>query len=310
MIKFDSIKSHFDANETLFLQRQLESIDAKLYEFKERELKYREYIPVDNSDSPGAESVTYRMLTNVGMAKIIANYSRDLPRADAYMSEFSQAVKTLGVAFGYSTQEIRAANLAGSNLDGLKVSACRRAMRELESNIAWNGDDEFGMSGFFNNANVPLQAASTGTWTVATTAANILIDIALGTNKIVSQSNGIHRGDTMLLPLPQYNVIAQKRIDSTLETTVLEWLLKPGNPYGLKRVGWLSTELELAFVGGTKDGAVIYERDPEVIQQKIPMEMITQPMQAVGLEYQVPCEARNAGVVIRYPLACVFLTGI
>lgn len=309
MIKFDSIKSHFDANETLFLQRQLESIDAKLYEFKERELKYREYIPVDSSDSPGAESVTYRMLTNVGMAKIIANYSRDLPRADAYMSEFSQAVKTLGIAFGYNTQEIRAAQMAGVDLDGTKVTAARRAMRELESNIAWLGDDEFGMTGFFNNANVPTQACTTGTWGTAT-AAEILADIALGCNKIPTQSKGIHRGDTMIVPLPQYNVLAQTRIDSTLETTILEWLTKPGNPYGLKHVGYLTGELELAFVGGTKDGAVIYEKDPEVLQQKIPMEMITHPMQAIGLEFQIPCEARNAGVIIRYPLACCFLTGV
>jgi len=310
MIRMDSIRHHFDANETLFLQRQLESIDSKLYEFKERELKYREYIPVDNSDSPGAESITYRMLTNVGMAKIIANYGRDIPRADAYMSEFSQKVKTLATSFGYSTQEIRAAQMAGVSLDSLKVTSARRAMRELESRIAWLGDDEFGMTGFLNNTNVPTVAATTGNWTSATTVANILIDFELGTNLVVSQSLGIHKADTCLMPLPQYQVCATKRLDTTMDMTVLEWMQRPGNPYGIKHIGYLTGELELAFVGGTKDGVVFYERDPEVLQQKIPMEMITQPMQAVGLEFQVPCEARNAGVVIRYPLACCFLTGV
>ena len=309
MIRMDSVKHNFDANETLFLQRQLESIESTLYEFKKRELKYREYIPVDSSDNPGANTITYRMLTHVGMAKVISNYARDLPRADAYLSEFTSKVKTLGVAFGYNTQEIRAASMTGTNLDSIKVTAARRAMREKESRIAWLGDEEFGITGFLNNTNIPTQACSTGTWGTAT-ATEILADLALGVNKIPTQSKGIHRGNTLLLPLPQYQRLAQLRIDSTLETTVLEWITKPNNPFGLETVDWLSEELELAFVGGTKDGAVIYERNPEVLCSKIPMEMVTHPIQSFGLEFQVPCEARNGGVVVRYPLACCFLTGV
>lgn len=309
MIRFDGIKHYFDANETLFLQRQLESIEAKLYEFKQRELKYRQYIPVDNSDSPGAETVTYRMLTQVGMAKIISNYSRDLPRADAYLSEFSQKVKTLGIAFGYTTQDIRAAQLAGTDLPGIYVTTARRGMRELESKIAWLGDEEFGMNGFLTNENIPTQAA-TKDWDTPATVAEILGDIGNACSKVRTQSKGIHQVDTALFPIPQYELMAKTRIDATISTTILEWITKPGNPYGLKIVDWLSEELELAFTGGTEDGAVFYEKNPEVLQQKIPMEMITHPMQQVGLEFQVPCEARNAGVIVRYPLGCCFLTGI
>jgi len=38
-IRLDAIEHRFDANETLNLARELESIEATLYEWKEKELK-------------------------------------------------------------------------------------------------------------------------------------------------------------------------------------------------------------------------------------------------------------------------------
>ena len=92
--------------------------------------------------------------------------------------------------------------------------------------------------------------------------------------------------------------------------TVLEFITKPGNTFGLTLVDWLPNELSSAFVGSTQDGAVFYERDPEVLEQRIPLEMVTLPMQEKNLEVVIPVEARNGGVVVRYPLACLFLTGV
>ena len=55
---------------------------------------------------------------------------------------------------------------------------------------------------------------------------------------------------------------------------------------------------------------VFYEKDPEVLTNRIPLEMVIHPIQPKNLEFLIPCEARNGGVVIRYPLACAILTGI
>jgi len=312
MIRMDGIKHRFDANETLFLARELESIEAKLYEYKQRELKYRKLIPISNRDNPGAESIVYQMITKLGMAKIIANYADDLPRADAICQEFSQAVKTIGTCFGYNTQEIRAAQMAGKPLDMIKADAARRAIREKENTLAWTGDSTYGILGFLNNTNIPTAGVATGvggyTWALKTPD-EIIEDISTGVSTVRSQSNGIHEANTMLLPIPQYNILANTRLTET-PITILEYVTKPGNTFGLTTIDWLSTELELAFVGGTADGLVLYQNDPEVLEMRIPLEMITHPIQEQNLEFKIPVEARNGGVVVRYPLGCLFMTGI
>lgn len=311
-IKLDSVRHRLDANETLFFARELESIEGTLYEWKEKELKYRTLIPVSNEDSPGAESITYRMIRMVGMAKIISNYSDDLPRADAISYEYTQKVKTVGTSFGYNTHEIRAATMSNKPLDRIKADSARRSVREKENSIAWTGDATHNIIGFLNNPNVPIQAAPAGVggtiWSTKTPD-EIIADISLMVEKIRTQSKGIHAGDTLLLPIAQYNRIATLPRSSGSDLTILEFITKPGNAYGITKIDWLN-ELDNAFVGGTKDGAVFYERDPEVIQNRIPLEMVTHPVEPRGLEFIIPVEARNGGVVIRYPLACLFFTGI
>lgn len=301
-----------DANETLFLARQLESIDSVLYEYKQPELLYRELIPVDNTDNPGAENLTYRMITMVGMAKIIANYSDDLPRADAIIQEFTCKVKSIGASFGYSVQEIRAAIMTNTPLDSIKAAAARRGIREKESNLAWTGDSSYGIVGFLNNPNIPTLAAAAGTggtvWSLKT-ADEIIKDFTDGISLIRTQSKGIHKANTAALPLEQYTLLATKRLTDT-DKTLLSYILENQAAFGLSMIIPLPYELDLAFVGGTADGMILYERDPEVLVNKIPLEMITHPMQQKNLEYTIPVEARNGGVVVRYPLACLYFTGI
>jgi len=312
-IKMDAVKFHLDAQETVFFARQLESIEATVYRLLQRELKYRDLIPVSNRDNAGANTITYRMLTQVGMVKVIANYADDLPRVDVYAKEYSANVKGLGGAIGYSTQDIRAAMMAGVDLDGEQAASLRRATREKENNICWNGDTETGLLGVLNNTNVPTQAVPTGTggytWALKT-ADEIINDIRLGTSKVRTQSKGVHQADTMLLPIPQYDIIAGLPRSTHSDVTVLQFVLNNKEAYGLSTITTLPVELELAFTGGTEDGAVIYEKDPEVLEQRIPLELILQPVQPRNLEFIIPGEARNAGVVIRRPLAMCFLTGI
>lgn len=311
MIKFDSIKHNFDANETLYLARELESIESTLYEWLEPELKYRALIPVSNEDSPGAETITYRMITLVGMAKIIANYSHDLPRADAITKEYTQKVKTIGVSFGYNTQEVRAATLANKPLTKIKADAARRAVREKENSIAWTGDSSHGIIGFLNNPNIPVQAAPAGVagvpWSVKTPD-EIIEDVSLMVQNMRDTSKGIHSGDTLVLPIAQYTIITTLPRSTHSDTVIADFILK-NKAFGIKKIEWLN-EIKNAFVGGTKDGAIFYEKNRRVLENRIPMEMITHPIQEKGLEYRIPVEARNGGVVVRYPLACLFFTGI
>lgn len=316
MIRIDSAtKERLDAlNATMFFARQLEVIESKAYEIKVPELKYRSLVPVNNQINPGAETITYRMYGKVGMVKIIANYADDLPRCDAYAEEFSQVVKTLGASVGWSTQEIRSASFANQPLETAKVEAMRRSFRERESNICWNGDAITGIKGLLSNANIPSFGVPKGTggsplW-ANKTADEIIADITAMVSRVRTQSKGIHNANTLVLPLAQYDLISMKPRSTHSDMTILEYITKPGNKFGLTSVEWLPFELDNAFTGGTEDGAFCYEKDSANLELYIPLEMQMLPVQPKNLEFVIPAESRIGGVVVRYPLAMCFATGI
>lgn len=303
----DTMGQRFDQGESIFFERQLESVESRLYLKKFRELKYRSLIPISNRDGEGAETITYYLYTKVGMAKIIANPSDDLPRSDVFATRNTQAVHVLGTSFGYSTQELRAARFAGIALELFKVDAARRSIREKENGITWLGDTSHAIVGLFANANIPtvqapLDATSTTRAWSGKTPDELIDDVRLLTSGIRSATNGVHEGNTLILPIPQYDIIANTPRSIHSDTTVLQFITSQGNSFGLDKVDWLT---DIAGQGtGASDMAMCYDRDPEVLELRIPMEMRTHPPQQKNLEFIIPVEAENGGIVVRYPLAC------
>ena len=81
-----------DANESIFFLRELESVKSRSYDVKYRNLKANALVPVSTEGDPGAAVITYQQYTKVGVAKIIADYADDVPRADVYGIEVSKKV--------------------------------------------------------------------------------------------------------------------------------------------------------------------------------------------------------------------------
>jgi Uncharacterized protein conserved in bacteria len=306
-------RARLDAGETAFLERQLEAVEARVYEKKLRELKYRTLIPVSNRDGAGAQTITYYMYTKVGMAKIIANPADDLPRSDVFASRHTQAVHVIATSFGYSTQDLRRAMFANVPLEMYKVDAARRSVRETENNITWTGDSTHNIVGLFANTNItndqaPLNAAASSRLWANKTAEEILSDVLKIVTRVRTLTKGVHQINTLLLPIEQYNKLAGTPRATNSDTTLLGFIKQENNVYGLDTVDWL---VELTGSGtGTSDQAFGYDRDPEVLELRIPMEMITHPPQFRNLEFLVPVEAENGGTVVRYPLACIKFYGI
>jgi hypothetical protein len=298
---------HTDAGESLFLERQLEAVETRLYEQKLRELRYRKFIPITGVAGAGAATITYYLYTKVGMAKIIANPSDDLPRSDVYATRHTMNVHNEGTSFGYSTSDLRQAVFAGVPLDTMKADAARRGIHELENTLAWTGDSDHGIVGFLANPNIPTvqapqNAGATSRAWADKTADEQINDVRLLTSGIRTATRGVHEGNVLLVPQAQYDIMANTPRSTHSDTTVLQFITNPGNSFGLSTVDWLF-ELEGAGTGGS-DMALCYELDDEVLQMHIPMEMQMLPPQARNMEFIIPVEAEVAGVVVRYPLAC------
>lgn len=293
-----------DANEGIFFARQLEFIRPKAYDIKRAPLNAIALMPVDTSTPAGAEYITYRQYDQVGIAKIIANYADDLPRADVTAKEFTSPVRGIGDSYGYSVQEIRAAQYTGTDLSSKKQAAARRAHDELINRLAWNGDTVSGLPGLLSNANIPgytVPADGTGTsklW-VNKTPDLIIRDMNGITNQVTTQSKGIHKANELWLPLEQFTYIGSVPRSSTSDTTILEFFRLNNPGVTVKPV----LEMDLANAGGTLDAMMALENSIDNYQLNIAMLFLQHAPQQRNLEFVIPCESRFAGVTIEYPLA-------
>lgn len=303
--------TQLDANESAFFTRQLESIKTKTYDTKQKVLKAVTLIPVSTDAPAGADLITYRKFTQIGLAKFIQDYAHDLPRADIYGEEVSRKVHSIGNSYGYSIKEIRRAQLAGLDLDPRRAAAARRAQDELVNTTALLGNTAHNIPGFLNNPNITeytVPADGTGsTKTFSTkTPDQIIASINGLVNAAVAATNGRELPDTLLLPITQYNLLANTPRSANSDTSTLQWILK-NNVY-LKSIEWVS---ELAGIGaGGTDRMLCYVKDADHLTLEIPQPFEQFPAQAKGLAFEVPCHSETAGTIIYYPASVVFGDGI
>ena len=312
-------KKQLRQDDTIYFSRQLEYIKAKIQEVRYPNFKQRSLIPVSFEADPGAKTITYRQYDSLGIAKIIANYAKDFPRASVKGEEFTAKVKSLGASYGYSVQDIRSARMAGINLEQREANAARKCIMQKEQAVAYFGDSAYGLGGFLTNANIPtgsVPADGTGSATTfaSKTADQIIRDLHACANDIVENTNEVEEPDTLLLPVAQFTYIASTPRSSTSDTTILDFFLK-SNPYinsvvplnQLKEPddGWSS--VGASFTG---DIMVAYRRNPDVLTLEIPQDFEVFPEQLEGLEYKVPVHQRIGGTIIYLPLAINICEGI
>lgn len=304
---------HLDAAENMTFERKLEFVKSRTYEAKYAEMKARTLIPVSFEADPATETIVYQEFDGVGVAKLLASYSDDLPRADVKAKEVRSPVKGIGSSYGYGLQEIRASIKSGANLPTRKAGMARRAVEQTINRIGLKGDATYGLIGLLNIPNalsytVPNGAGGVATWVAGAgkTPTEILKDMHGIAKYVFEQTKGVESPDTMLLPASQFGHISTTRIDATSEVTILKYFLA-NDPY-IKAVEPL---FEAAAAGAAgKDRMVVYRRDPEHLTLEIPQDFEQLAPEQEGLETVVACHARCGGVICPLPLSFAYGDGI
>jgi len=294
-----------DANGSAFFERQLEFIKAKSYDVVYQDLIAREVFPVSNEAPEGSSTITYRVYDQVGMAKIIASYASDLPRADITAKEVTIPVRAVGTSFGYNRDEIIQSQMTGLPLDQRRSNACQRAWEEVVDSVAWNGDAVSGLKGFFNNPNVPISASVTAGGWLAATPDEIILDVNTLMGTAIETTRLKERPGELLLPIKEYNHINGTPRSINSDTTILKFIMM--NVEGLNSIRPVN-ELSVGVAGARS--AFLYTNDPEKIQLEIVKELEFLPPQERGLELLVPAWGKLAGINMYYPLSAIELSGI
>ena len=302
---------------SLYFARELDYIKAQSYDVEYPELTALSLFPISNEVNPGAETVTYYSYDKTGVAKIINNYATDLPRADVKGKPSTGYVKSVGASYGYSVQDMRASRMASKSLDVRKAEAARYAVDFELNRIAWAGDKENGLIGVLSPENdIPLYAVPNGasgktSWE-SKTADEILADLN-GMQKQVSRTTkNVERPDTLALPADVYIDISTRQIPNT-GYTVKKFLLENA-PYikDIVSAAELQADAEETnpYSAQGKNVALLFKKDARKLSIEHPLPFYQYPLQAKGLEIEVPCEARTAGAIIYYPLSALIAVGV
>src|SRR6056300_953442 len=290
----------------LFLERQLEHIRPQVFEVAYADIKYPTILPVTSEAGNAAQTFTYRIMDSTGEFKLIADAADDLPRADISQVEKSINIRSFGGSFGYTVQELRAAQMANISLEQRRASAVRRAYEEKVENVAMFGESTVNLAGFFNNSTVDIIAADrwfTGS-TASGTSQDMLELLNYGVSAIINASNMKEQPDTILMAYEDYNKVSTTRNSDSSDLTVLEYFLRT-NPY-IRNVEPINQLDASNSVLGT-NRMVVYKRDPEKVQLHIPQPLELFPPQQRGLEFIVPAHARVGGVALYYPKSVIYV---
>jgi hypothetical protein len=291
----------------LFLERQLEYIRPQVFEVEYADIKYAQILPVTSEAGPGAQTFTYRIMDATGDFKLISDAADDLPRADVSQIERSINIRSFGGSFGYTVQELRAAQMANVALEQRRAAAVRRAYEEKVEDIAMFGEASVGLVGFFNNSTVDVLAADkwfTGTTATGTTSQDMLELLNQGVTAIINGSNMKEQPDTILMSWEDYNIVSTTRNSDSSDVTVLEYFLRT-NPF-IRNVEPIN-QLDADKSALTKNRMVVYKRDPQKVQLHIPQPLELFPPQQRGLEFIVPAHARVGGVSLYYPKSVIYV---
>lgn len=296
---------HLDASETAFFKRQLEYVKGRTYDVKYRNLKAQQFIPVSTEAPAGADYIIWYSYSKAGTAKIIADYAHDFPRVDVFATENQAKIYSMGDSYGYSIKEIRRAAMAGNNLDTRRANTARRAIEELFDRLAWYGDADFNIQGFFDypgitEYTVPDGAGAAPEWSTKTPD-EIIADLTGIMDSVSVPTNGREMVDTILLPREQYNLIKNTRMGGSSDTTIYSFFTK-NNPDVI-----IDVLDELAGIGaGGSDRYYAYVRDAEHLTQEIPQPFEQLEADKKGASWEVPCHAEFGGVQIYYPQSVAF----
>src|ERR1019366_7989745 len=200
---------------------------AQEFDIEYPELRARQVIPITQEADPADKTITYREYDRMGVAKIISDYSQDLPRVDISGKEITSKIRTIGDAYGYDYDEVLASAKTGRDLEGRRAEMAREAILRKENSVLLLGDTTHDLSGFLNFANVTVLtlaadgAGASKKW-ADKTPDQCLRDLNAMVNSIPELTYGIEQPDILLLPRAAYHVIATKRIGRDSDKTVLD----------------------------------------------------------------------------------------
>lgn len=304
---------HFDANEAMFLERELTQLRATTYTTEYAELLARTFAPKATDISPTADTYSYKVYTPTGAAELIAYKGGELPRVDTAVREVFGYVRPIGAAYGYDLMELRRAAELGTSLDAVKAMLVRDAIeRGIDECLAFGSlpnnagnRPDVGLNGLINNSDVasPLSGLYWDDATSGPEPAEVLADLNKLVANMAKETKNVFRPNTILLPTAKYEHVKQTPYSELTGKSILATFLENN-----KEITTVAPWWRLDDAGASSaPRAISYFKDKKVLEAVIPQEFESMAPQWKGLEALINCHARCGGVKIYLPIAVNYM---
>lgn len=331
-------------DEGVFFQRQLEYIQAQSYDVLYPDLMGRTIFALNSEGGEGINTITYRSYDKRGETAIIAGKATDLPRGDISGKEYSISVKTLGNAFGYSRQELAASKVTGMPLEARKAEATRRSYEEKVNQLIFFGNAENKINGLFGGPQggagneFPWETVSISAVSGAAAGGNttewggpdktpleVVKDLNDALNSMYVDTKKLFRPDTVLLSVEKLMYLINTPISAEFPlTSTMKWFLE-NNKFITSMDQFKDiNELESIYpdvanaetihdfhpAGDGVEGFTIMASGESNARIREPFPYMHTPVQYKGLEFEVNCYGRFAGIEMIRPAAFQHYTNI
>lgn len=277
---------------------QLTQLLNRQYEQAYPQTGVLELFPVTTELSPVTKNFEWLEFDGVTYAKIIADYTDDLPTVEAMASEKTGKVFRLGNAWFISIDEIKAGQALGSSLSDRKASLAREGHETLVNDLVFKGSAPHNIVSVFDQPNI--NRLPSARWTTPEIAFSELQDLI---ETIEDVTLGRHHVTNIVIPPSKRRLLTQKMPDVT--ESYLAWFKENYPNVTITAIA----ELEDIDGAGTK-GVLAYEKDPMNMSIEIPERFNMLPMQPKDLHFKVPCTSKCTGLIVYRPLTIAILSGV
>jgi len=299
-----------DAADNVHFARELETILPDLVREAIAPTSVRNLFPVNTGFSPNTESITWRLLTITGAAKVIADYSDDIPLINMFGEEKTTKVRTLAVGHVFSIPELQGSAEGSISLASEGPTAARDAILRLENTLAYNGSTKFDLVGLFSGTATTGIAitASAGVWSAAS-AAVIYGEMAALIGDIHEDSKTVHNATRILMSPNNFRQISTTQFSASSDVTILGFFRQNHPGVDVVAVQEMVGAGAKGGMGGSDDAVFAYNPNPAEIFLAVPMPIAQRPPTEQHLKVETMYWSRTGGFIIRQPLAMKFLEG-
>ena len=313
-----SILNQYDDSALNSIRHDFNQIERETYAMPREKLDAIQSAPIKQGVNKGAQTYTMRVVSELGMAKIIASDAKELPPVSIGYNKKTVDIFQVGASYKFTQEELDGCAYAGIPLEADDASAARRKIDEKVDEIIYVGDKDWGITGLLNCDNVTVTNAANNTAGTSTkwadkTLDEITADIQTMVDAVFAATKGPRGGssveaDTIKIPRSAYVSLTTRTKGVDSDVTFLKALQDRFAPQGIVNFECCNSANGAGADG--KDRALLYKKSKENVFSIITVPFRVLPAQYVGLSVIFNCIGRTAGAVWRRPTTGVYMDGI